>query len=160
MLSGAIPERVAVRMNGLVWQADLLHGQKTGIFLDQRENYLAAKQYARGRALDCFTATGGFALHAAGQCETVEGVDSSANTLELARANALENNCNNVSFTKADVLDYLPQLVAAHQRFDLVIVDPPERWKERHAATKRSICAPCAFCAREAFWLPAPVRIT
>ena len=113
VLAGAIPERVPVSMNGLAWQADLLHGQKTGIFLDQRENYLAAKQYARGCALDCFTATGGFALHLAEKCESVEGVDSSAHTLELARANALENARGNVSFTKADVLDYLPQLVAA-----------------------------------------------
>jgi 23S rRNA (cytosine1962-C5)-methyltransferase len=133
VLAGAIPERVPVSMNGLTWQADLLHGQKTGIFLDQRENYLAAKQYAHGSALDCFTATGGFALHLAQNCETVEGVDSSAHTLELARANALENACSNVSFTKADVLDYLPQLVAAHKKYDMVIVDPPAFTKSRGA---------------------------
>jgi 23S rRNA (cytosine1962-C5)-methyltransferase len=133
VLAGAIPERVPVSMNGLAWQADLLHGQKTGIFLDQRENYLAAKQYARGSALDCFTATGGFALHLAEKCESVEGVDSSAHTLELARANALENDRGNVSFTKADVLDYLPQLVAAHKKYDMVIVDPPAFTKSRGA---------------------------
>ncbi len=66
MLSGEIPDSVSLRMNGLALTADLLHGQKTGIFLDQRENYLAAARYARGgRALDCFTSTGGFALHLA-----------------------------------------------------------------------------------------------
>jgi 23S rRNA (cytosine1962-C5)-methyltransferase len=63
VLSGDIPEPIAIRMNGLTLHADLLHGQKTGIFLDQRENYLAAARYAKGRALDCFTSTGGFALH-------------------------------------------------------------------------------------------------
>lgn len=133
VLSGTVPDRVTIRMNGLKWHADLLHGQKTGIFLDQRENYLAAKRYAHGRALDCFTATGGFALHIAGNCETVEGVDSSAPTLELARANALENSRENVSFIRADVLDYLPQLLAAHKIYDTVIVDPPAFTKSRGA---------------------------
>jgi 23S rRNA (cytosine1962-C5)-methyltransferase len=133
VLSGDLPERVAVRMNGLTWQADLLHGQKTGIFLDQRENYLAAKRYARGRALDCFTATGGFALHLAERCDSVEAVDSSGPTLELARINAEENARNNVTFTKADVLDYLPQLLAAHKRYDTVVVDPPAFTKSRGA---------------------------
>ncbi len=65
VLAGEVPETVAVRMNGLKLHADLLHGQKTGIFLDQRENYIAAARYGRGRALDCFTSTGGFALHLA-----------------------------------------------------------------------------------------------
>jgi 23S rRNA (cytosine1962-C5)-methyltransferase len=120
-------------MNGLTWQADLLHGQKTGIFLDQRENYLAAKRYARGRALDCFTAAGGFALHLAESCESVEAVDSSGPTLDLARINAQENARHNVTFTKADVLDYLPQLLAAHKRFDTVVVDPPAFTKSRGA---------------------------
>jgi 23S rRNA (cytosine1962-C5)-methyltransferase len=133
VLSGEIPERVAMRMNGLLWQADLMHGQKTGIFLDQRENYLAVKRYACGRALDCFTATGGFALHMAAECESVEAVDSSSATLELARTNAALNGHGNVSFTKADVLDYLPELVSAHKRYDVVVVDPPAFTKSRGA---------------------------
>jgi 23S rRNA (cytosine1962-C5)-methyltransferase len=132
-LSGEIPDRVSIHMNGLVWDADLQGGQKTGIFLDQRENYLAAKQYARGRALDCFTATGGFALHLAGACESVEGIDSSESTLETARANAQKNGIANVEFRKADVLDYLPGLVAAHKRYDIVVVDPPAFTKSRGA---------------------------
>ena len=133
VLAGTVPARVTVRMNGLNWTADLLHGQKTGIFLDQRENYLAAKRYGHGRALDCFTATGGFALHIAEKCETVEGVDSSAPSLELARTNARENSRANVTFTRADILDYLPQLLAAHKRYDTVIVDPPAFTKSRGA---------------------------
>jgi 23S rRNA (cytosine1962-C5)-methyltransferase len=78
ILSGEIPNSVAVSMNGLTLAADLLHGQKTGIFLDQRQNYLAAAHYARGgKALDCFTSTGGFALHLAAHFESVEAIDSS-----------------------------------------------------------------------------------
>jgi 23S rRNA (cytosine1962-C5)-methyltransferase len=132
-LSGEIPDRLSIHMNGLVWDADLQGGQKTGIFLDQRENYLAAKQYAQGRALDCFAATGGFALHLAGVCESVEGIDSSAPSLDTARANAQKNGIANVEFRKADVLDYLPGLVAAHKRYDIVVVDPPAFTKSRGA---------------------------
>ena len=88
ILSGEVPETIVVRMNGLQMHADLLHGQKTGIFLDQRENYVAAAQYARGRALDCFTSSGGFALHLAGRCDSVEAVDSAEATLRAARMNA------------------------------------------------------------------------
>ena len=69
IVSGEVPSRVDVTMNGLRWHADLVHGQKTGVYLDQRENYVAAARYARGNALDCFTSTGGFALHLARTCE-------------------------------------------------------------------------------------------
>ena len=72
VLSGEVPERVAIEMNGLDLEADLLKGQKTGIYLDQRENYLAAANFAHGRVLDCFTSTGGFALHTARRAESVE----------------------------------------------------------------------------------------
>ena len=91
VLAGEVPDRIAVEMNGLTWHADLLHGPKTGVFLDQRENYVAVARYARGRALDCFTATGGFALHMAPHCESVEAIDSGAATLDVARANAAAN---------------------------------------------------------------------
>ena len=74
-VSGAVPDTVTIHMNGLVFHADLMHGQKTGIFLDQRENYVAAARHAHGRALDCFTSTGGFALHLAARCEAVEAVE-------------------------------------------------------------------------------------
>ena len=79
VVSGEIPASVSVSMNGLSLTADLVHGQKTGIFLDQRENYLAAARYAKtGKALDCFTSTGGFALHLAPKVESVAAADSSA----------------------------------------------------------------------------------
>jgi 23S rRNA (cytosine1962-C5)-methyltransferase len=133
VLAGDISECVQIRFNGLTWQADLLGGQKTGIFLDQRENYVAAQRYARGRALDCFSGTGGFALHLASQCESVEAIDSSAAALEIARANAVVNRLGNISFREADVLDYLPGLVAGRRTFDIVIVDPPAFAKSRSA---------------------------
>ena len=120
-------------MNGLTLYADVLGGQKTGVFLDQRENYQAVKRYGRGNALDCFTATGGFALHLASVCEAVEGVDSSAASLVTARANAERNGIANAAFTEANVLDYLPSLVSARRSFDLVVVDPPAFTKSRAA---------------------------
>ncbi|MCC7346208.1 MAG: class I SAM-dependent rRNA methyltransferase [Variibacter sp.] len=126
VLAGEIPPAVTVRMNGLELRADLLHGQKTGIFLDQRENYLAAARYARGgRALDCFTSSGGFALHLAGKCEGVEGVDSSASAIAAARANASANGIRNINFHEADVFELLSGYASARREFSLVVLDPP-----------------------------------
>jgi 23S rRNA (cytosine1962-C5)-methyltransferase len=133
LLLGENPAPVQIEMNGLRLTADLLAGQKTGIFLDQRENYLAARRYARGKALDCFTGTGGFALHLAGACESVEGLDSSAAALQTARGNAAANDLANVQFREASVLEYLPSLVSARAQYDLVVVDPPAFSKSRGA---------------------------
>jgi 23S rRNA (cytosine1962-C5)-methyltransferase len=133
VLAGDIPECVTIRMNGLSLRADLLHGQKTGIFLDQRENYLAAARYARGgRALDCFTATGGFALHLAPHCQSVEAVDSSAPALATAAANAAANAIENVVFREADLFDLLAGHAAARHAFSMVVLDPPAFAKSRH----------------------------
>jgi 23S rRNA (cytosine1962-C5)-methyltransferase len=131
VLAGAGPENVVIEMNGLKLAADLLRGQKTGIFLDQRENYVAAARYAHGRALDCFTSSGGFALHLAAKCESVEAVDSSAATLELAGRNLEANGIRNVEFREADVFDLLSSHAAAHRRFDMVVLDPPAFAKAR-----------------------------
>jgi len=132
VLSGEIPEAAAVRMNGLTLRADLLHGQKTGIFLDQRENYLAAARYARGgKALDCFTSTGSFALHLAPHCESVEAVDSAAAALAIARHNAQANALPNIDFREADVFDLLSSYASARRRFSLVVLDPPAFAKSR-----------------------------
>ena len=131
-LYGEVPESVTVRMNHLSLRADLRHGQKTGIFLDQRENYLAAARYARGgRALDCFTSTGGFALHLAGKAEHVDAVDSSEHALATAEANAQANGIHNVSFQEADVFDLLAGYAAAHRQYSLVVLDPPAFTKSR-----------------------------
>ncbi len=120
-----------MRMNGLKLHADLLHGQKTGIFLDQRENYIAAARYGRGRALDCFTSTGGFALHLAPRCESVEAVDSSETALRVAQLNCEANGIGNIEFREADVFELLAGYAAAHRRFDIVVLDPPAFAKSR-----------------------------
>lgn len=132
VVAGEIPEFVTIEMNGLSLRADLLRGQKTGIYLDQRENYVAAARYARGgRALDAFTSTGGFALHLAGKCESVEAVDSSAPALATARANAEANGIENIQFREADVFELLVGHASARRQFSLVVLDPPAFAKSR-----------------------------
>ena len=131
VLAGQIPETIVLRINGLTLHADLLHGQKTGIFLDQRENYIAAARYAHGRALDGFTSTGGFALHLAARCESVEAVDSSEGTLRVARMNAEANAISNINFREADMFEVLAGHASAKRRFDIVVLDPPAFAKSR-----------------------------
>jgi 23S rRNA (cytosine1962-C5)-methyltransferase len=128
---GEIPPSVPVRMNGLQLNADLLYGQKTGIFLDQRENYLAAARYARGKALDCFTSTGGFALHLARKCEAVEAVDSSADAILHAGRNADANGIGNIEFREANAFDLLAGYASARREFSMVVLDPPAFAKSR-----------------------------
>jgi len=131
VLAGEVPDQVPVQMNGLKLHADLLHGQKTGIFLDQRENYVAAARYAHGIALDCFTSTGGFALHMSPKCEAVEAVDSSETSLKLATENRAENGIGNIEFKEADVFDLLANYASARRKFDTVVLDPPAFAKSR-----------------------------
>lgn len=133
VLCGSLAGPVDVQMNGLDLVADLLHGQKTGIYLDQRENYLAAARYAHGRALDCFTSTGGFALHVARSCEHVEAVDSSETALLAAVANRDRNGLTNVSFREANVFDLLTSYASGRRTFDTVVLDPPAFTKSRSA---------------------------
>jgi 23S rRNA (cytosine1962-C5)-methyltransferase len=131
--AGEVPETISMQVNGLRLHADLLHGQKTGIFLDQRENYVAAARYGRGRALDCFTSTGGFALHLAARCESVEAVDSSEATLGIAKMNCEANGIGNIELREADVFELLAAHAAAHRRFDIVVLDPPAFAKSRQS---------------------------
>ena len=132
ILSGEVPESVTVQMNGLTLRADLLRGQKTGIFLDQRDNYRAAARYARGgKALDCFTSTGGFALHVAGKVESVEAADSSGPALVTARANAVANGIANIDFKEADIFQLLSNYASARRHFSMVVLDPPAFAKSR-----------------------------
>src|SRR5450755_1864354 len=131
VIYGEVPETVEFHMNGLRLQADLLHGQKTGAFLDQRENYVAAARYARGKALDCFTSTGGFALHLAAVCESVEGLDSSGPALAVAARNAALNGITGIEFREADVFAALQAYAAARRQFQTVILDPPAFAKSR-----------------------------
>jgi 23S rRNA (cytosine1962-C5)-methyltransferase len=131
LLAGEAPETVCIRMNGIVFHADLLHGQKTGVFLDQRENYPAVARYGRGRALDCFTSTGGFALHLAAVCGQVEAVDSSAAALALAERNRAANAIENVHFREANVFDLLGGIRSGGRPYSLIVLDPPAFAKSR-----------------------------
>lgn len=130
---GEVSAPVEISMNGTKMRADLLHGQKTGVYLDQRENYLAAARYARGRALDCFTSTGGFALHMARSSDSVLALDSSAPALGTARANAAANGIGNIEFREANVFDFLAGAGPAGRPFDTIVLDPPAFAKSRGA---------------------------
>jgi 23S rRNA (cytosine1962-C5)-methyltransferase len=130
-LYGEPPARIEITMNGLQFVVDPWRGQKTGVFLDQRENYQAAARWARGRGLDLFTCNGGFALHAARRCESIEAVDSSASALELAAENARRNGAANIQWREANAFDYLTGLVSARRQFDWIVLDPPAFAKSR-----------------------------
>jgi 23S rRNA (cytosine1962-C5)-methyltransferase len=133
LLTGTLPDRVRVEMNGLSLGVDLLGGQKTGIYLDQRENYVAAARWARGKALDCFTSTGGFAIHMAARCDVVEAADSSGPALETARENAAANGIGNIEWLEANVFDLLAGHQSAGRKFQTIVLDPPAFAKSRTA---------------------------
>lgn len=132
-VAGAPEPSVTVRMNGLEFHADLAAGQKTGVYLDQRENYLAAARWAHGDALDCFTSTGGFALHMSRACARIEAVDSGAAALAAATQNRDRNGIGNIDFVEADVFDLLSAYRGAGRRFQTVVLDPPAFAKSRSA---------------------------
>jgi 23S rRNA (cytosine1962-C5)-methyltransferase len=108
-----------------------LSGQKTGSFLDQRENRLAVRNLARGRGLDCFTFNGAFALYLAGRCASVSGIDISADAIAIARRNAELNSLSNTEFREANVFDALREFEQAGERFDTIVLDPPAFAKNR-----------------------------
>lgn len=130
-LFGTAPEELQILQHGLRFLVAPLAGQKTGSFLDQRENRLAARDLARGRGLDCFTFNGAFALHLAGSCETVTGIDISADAIAIARRNAELNSINNTEFREANVFDALREMEQAGERFDTIVLDPPAFAKNR-----------------------------
>lgn len=117
-------------MNGVRFLYDATGGQKTGAFLDQRENYAAAAQYARGEALDAFCYQGGFALHLARVCEKVTGVDSSRPALEAADQNA-SLNAREIEWIEANAFDLLRDYSDASRKFDTIVLDPPAFAKSR-----------------------------
>ena len=125
ILYGEVPGSSVVREGSVLYRALLWRGQKTGGFLDQRENRLATGRYARGRVLDVFSYAGGFALHAARRAETVEAVDASGPALEAARANAELNERENITFTRSNAFDVLRERSDAGEGYDTVTLDPP-----------------------------------
>ena len=124
VLHGEVPERVAVRQGAVTYEADLRAGQKTGLFLDQRENHLVTRGYARGRMLDAFSYDGGFALHAAAVCDEVVAVDVSADSAARLGRNAARHGVR-IDVRTANAFDFLREADRAGERFDTVVLDPP-----------------------------------
>src|SRR5271167_4899145 len=118
-------------VNGVRFHHEAFEGQKTGAFLDQRENYAAAAQYARGEALDVFCYHGGFALHLAQHCSKVTGVDSSRPALEVADRNASLNG-REIEWIEANAFDLLRDYASAGQQYDTIVLDPPAFAKSKN----------------------------
>jgi 23S rRNA (cytosine1962-C5)-methyltransferase len=118
------PSSTIFSMNGVQFHFEALQGQKTGAFLDQRENYAAAANYAQGRALDVFCYQGGFALHMAPRCSHVAAVDSSRPALEVADQNAALNHLD-IEWIEANAFDLLKDYDSSGERFDTIVLDPP-----------------------------------
>jgi 23S rRNA (cytosine1962-C5)-methyltransferase len=136
VLHGEVPDAVEVAEGDVRFRVDLRKGQKTGLFLDQRENHLAARRYARGRVLDAFTYDGGFALQVARQSDEVIAVDLSGEALARVQTNAALNGIGNVAARDANVFDLLKELDQRGERFDTVILDPPAFAKSKDAVEK------------------------
>jgi 23S rRNA (cytosine1962-C5)-methyltransferase len=125
VLVGAAPESLEYHEGEVRLRVDLMGGQKTGSFLDQRENHLLAETYARGIGLDCFSYTGGFALHMARSCEKVTAVEISESAGELIKANAALNGASNIEVVVANAFDFLKEQTETDQRYDVIVLDPP-----------------------------------
>lgn len=131
VLAGNIPDEIQARENGITFVYDLQKGQKTGSFLDQRENHWAARRYASGEVLDCFSYQGGFALTIADKCKHVEAVDMAPAALEAARRNQELNSISNVTFREGNSFDILKEYDEVGREFQMVILDPPAFAKNR-----------------------------
>ena len=125
VLHGEVPTTVVVREGPVEYEADLRRGQKTGLFLDQRENREAAARYARGRLLDGFSYTGGFALRLARQCSEAVAIDISPDAVARIRGNAERNGVPHIEAREANVFDELRRLEKTGARYDTIVLDPP-----------------------------------
>lgn len=133
VLYGEAPEEIIIEQDGVKFHVSPLGGQKTGSFLDQRENHSAMRRFGFGRGLDCFTFNGGFALNLAQSCEKVLALDISVEAVNLARRNAELNEISNVEFQIANVFDALREFEASGEKFDTIVLDPPAFVKNRAA---------------------------
>jgi 23S rRNA (cytosine1962-C5)-methyltransferase len=136
VLHGTVPDLLEVREGRVLYEADLYRGQKTGLFLDQRENRAAAARYARGRLLDAFSYNGGFALALAPACDAVVAVDISESAVERIRENAARNRLANVEARAMNVFDELRELERGGEAFDTIVLDPPAFAKNKAALPK------------------------
>jgi len=135
VLHGSVPEGVAITEGRVRYVVDPYHGQKTGLFLDQRENRAAAAAYARGRLLDCFSYHGGFALALGPRCEETIAIDASEEAIARLRANAARNGVA-VDARVGNVFDELRGLERLRERFDTIVLDPPAFAKNKASIVK------------------------
>jgi 23S rRNA (cytosine1962-C5)-methyltransferase len=133
LLTGDVPREIEVEEHGVKYLAAPWDGQKTGAFLDQRENRRRIGELARGRALDCFSYHGSFALHLARRADQVTALDSSAPALERAAVNAALNDRANIAFVEANAFDFLKQADRDGARYETIVLDPPAFAKTRSA---------------------------
>jgi 23S rRNA (cytosine1962-C5)-methyltransferase len=133
VLYGKVSEEIIIEQDYIKFRVSPLSGQKTGSFLDQRENHFAVRKFAFGKALDCFTFNGGFALNLAKTCESVVGLDISRDAIMLAKRNAELNNFTNVNFKTANVLEALRNYEMKREKFDTIVLDPPAFVKSKSA---------------------------
>ena len=131
LLRGSVPEWIEIQEHGVRYLAAPWTGQKTGAFLDQRENRRLVGEIARGRSLDCFSYHGSFALHLARRADSVTAVDVSAEALRRAEENAARNGLSNITLVEADTFDYLRDLERRREMFDTIVLDPPAFAKNR-----------------------------
>jgi 23S rRNA (cytosine1962-C5)-methyltransferase len=136
VLYGDVPETLEVREGPVTYHVDPRHGQKTGLFLDQRENREAAARYTRGRLLDCFSYNGGFALYLAPRAESVLALDASADAVARITANAASNGLSHVTAREGNVFDELRYFERDHERFDTIVLDPPAFAKNKASVEK------------------------
>ena len=133
LLSGDVPREIEVTEHGIRYLAAPWDGQKTGAFLDQRENRVLAGAVARGRALDCFAYHGSFALHLARNATNVTALDSSGPALARARENAARNGFTNIQTVQTDAFEFLRAEEHAGAHYDTIVLDPPAFAKTRHS---------------------------
>jgi 23S rRNA (cytosine1962-C5)-methyltransferase len=136
VVHGEVPQTIEVREGHVHYVVDPFRGQKTGLFLDQRENRAAAARYASGRLLDAFSYNGGFALALAPQCDEVIAVDISEDAVARIRLNAQRNGLNNVQARAMNVFDELRELERRGEQFDTIVLDPPAFAKNKAAVPK------------------------
>jgi 23S rRNA (cytosine1962-C5)-methyltransferase len=136
VLHGTVPDQIEIREGSVSYLVDPYRGQKTGLFLDQRENRIAAARYARGRALDAFSYNGGFALALAPRCDEVTAIDISEEAVARIRMNAERNGLANVQARTMNVFDELRELERRGEHFDTIVLDPPAFAKNRASVRK------------------------
>ena len=133
LIGEALPETITLNEDGRQIAISMAAGQKTGSYLDQRDNRRAARRYARGRALDAFSYVGGFSIHISDLCDRVEAVDISATAIELARSNAQRNSFSNIECIEANVFDFLRERHKEGAQYDTIILDPPAFAKNKES---------------------------